>query len=122
MSLSKPQFEQQPTTLARLVQIRYAVETALRAVEEGSLDLPTCDVIALNLLDALRLLRAAEGDATRPRRLLTYDELTPQQQREVTDAFSALVDHRLYTYDLDGHGRVLCRRPARKDEEDHGCA
>lgn len=65
MSLSKREFERQETPLVKkLAQIRFSVETALRATDEGSLDMPTVDCISLNLHDALRLLHKAEDEAS----------------------------------------------------------
>ena len=83
MSYSKREFEKQDSSLeGRLASVRAGVETALRATEEGSLDMFTIDAICINLHDALRHLSAVEADASgqagREESLDDGDELTSQ--------------------------------------------
>jgi len=65
MSYSKREFEKQDSSLeGRLASVRAGVETALRATEEGSLDMFTIDAVCISLHDALRHLSAVEDEAS----------------------------------------------------------
>ncbi|MDQ3253174.1 MAG: hypothetical protein M3R15_04595 [Acidobacteriota bacterium] len=88
MSYSKREFEKQDSSLAgNLANVRYGVETALRATEEGSLDMFTIDAICISLHDALRHLSAVEDEASgQAGREESFDDETARLDREAGEA------------------------------------
>jgi len=87
MSFSKREFERQQSTFAgNLASVRAGVESALRATEEGSLDMSTIDAICISLHDALRHLSAVEDEASgQAGREESFDDETARLDREAGD-------------------------------------